>query len=928
MRKEDNQAGYFGCARVYWPVLPLPLCQLHHLQPEVSAFPQRDGEAVSGMPDHVQSCDLYLSTCINITKKAQSLVADFTRWRCASYGSPSGSAVMVAMRWMAISSQTPPHSSIVSLLILIFLEHLSTLTCQSLNFCDSYCFCKESSLSCRRMDTLTEIPQLFPQERMANITEIFIDHQPRLKSLTNASFVHYNNLQKLTLENTGLQSISSGAFSRNRGLKQVHLRANQIETLPRDIFGHLALLELIVPENPLACLCPNKWLQTLINQSSPLLANTARNLQCLVDRETQETTSLADADIPNCDIPLITVTPRLIRVNESSNVSVSCSASGNPTPKVYWKTEEIFANISISATPTGRHVLRLFEVSARDNRWITCVAENMAGRSEMRARLIVEGPPRIWMGQATRRFHTTVEYNVTGQPLPEMKWYRNGVELVLSSTVKVQTAITHELATVSGQLSLDGALLPSLSGTYTLVAENAYGSANSSCVINYKAPGPHILKAGSRVLLSDSHPAFFPSRLLATTPSSVDSDLAPSHVGAIVGAAIVVLLLSAALLFLFVKRYRHKQQLNRSPHSMEFSKMMRQTERESANSNQPLLGTATASGAASLRSMIENPAYFVRTSTGSSNGQIRHIPRHLLVFQRELGEGAFGRIYLAKYFDSQETSRMVAIKTLKERVKQDTVVDFEREAEILASFQHENIVEFYGVCLDGDKERMMVLEYMEEGDLNNYLRAHGPDASILLPRDSVVANYLSLNDLFHIAVQVANGMQYLASQHFVHRDIAARNCLVGDNLTVKIGDFGMSRDVYSTDYYQIGEQALLPVRWMPPESVVYRRFTVESDIWSFGVLLWEIFTYGKQPWYALTNHEVITQVKEARLLERPPVCPLTIYKTVMLACWKRNPQDRIPMKASHQILSHYLNQLKNGTVVEDDLSYIKVTQAE
>ena len=260
---------------------------------------------------------------------------------------------------------------------------------------------------------------------------------------------------------------------------------------------------------------------------------------------------------------------------------------------------------------------------------------------------------------------------------------------------------------------------------------------------DYKAPGPHILKAGSRGLLSDSHPAFFPSRLIATTPSSLNGNLAPSHVGIIVGGVVVMLVLSAALLFIFVKRYRQKQQMNRSPLSIELSKLMRQSDRQSGNSGQPLLGPGGTSGGV-LRTMIENPSYFVRPLTGSTNGQIRHIPRHLLVFQKELGEGAFGRIYLAKYFDSQvtlicsgffmhhmfivvvvfpqETSRMVAIKTLKERVKQDTVADFEREAELLTNFQHENIVGFYGVCVDGDKERMMVLEYMEEGDLNNYLR--------------------------------------------------------------------------------------------------------------------------------------------------------------------------------------------------------------
>jgi hypothetical protein len=203
--------------------------------------------------------------------------------------------------------------------------------------------------------------------------------------------------------------------------------------------------------------------------------------------------------------------------------------------------------------------------------------------------------------------------------------------------------------------------------------------------------------------------------------------LSSTHVGVTAGSVLVVLILFSALIFILFKRYRRKKLQSSSqqhPLSVEFSKLLCNG---GGSSGQPLLSSGSSLGTGGvLRSMIENPSYFVRpltSSTGSSgSSHMRHIPRHLLVFQKELGEGTFGRVYLAKYFDTQETSKMVAIKTLKDRVKQDTIADFEREAELLTTFQHENIIKFFGVCIDGDRERMIVLEYMEEGDLNNYLR--------------------------------------------------------------------------------------------------------------------------------------------------------------------------------------------------------------
>lgn len=301
--------------------------------------------------------------------------------------------------------------------------------------------------------------------------------------------------------------------------------------------------------------------------------------------------------------------------------------------------------------------------------------------------------------------------------------------------------------------------------------------------------------------------------------------------------------------------------------------------------------------------VVENPQYFRHGhNCNKPTTMVQHIKRRDIILKRELGEGAFGKVFLAECYSLSPTKdkMLVAVKTLKDP-NLSARKDFQREAELLTNLQHDHIVKFYGVCVDGDP-LIMVFEYMKHGDLNKFLRAHGPDAMILVDGQPLQSNgELGLSQMLHIATQIASGMVYLASQHFVHRDLATRNCLVGNGLLVKIGDFGMSRDIYSSDYYRVGGHTMLPIRWMPPESIMYRKFSTESDVWSFGVILWEIFTYGKQPWFQLGNNEVIECITQGRVLERPRICPKEVYD-IMLGCWQREPQQRLNIKDIQKVL--------------------------
>ena len=283
----------------------------------------------------------------------------------------------------------------------------------------------------------------------------------------------------------------------------------------------------------------------------------------------------------------------------------------------------------------------------------------------------------------------------------------------------------------------------------------------------------------------------------------------------------------------------------------------------------------------------------------------REFPLQSIRFMQELGEGAFGKVFQGELMGLiGPGNTLVAIKTLKPGANQKTRNDFQREADLMTDLRHPNIVCLIGVSFQEDPQ-CMIFEHMAHGDLHEFLITHSPnidsDASEPCMEDT---NVLSPTDMSFIAIQIAAGMEYLSGHHYVHRDLAARNCLVGENLTVKISDFGLSRDIYAADYYRVQSKSLLPVRWMPPESILYGKFTTESDVWSFGVVLWEIYSYGLQPYYGYSNQEVIEMIRSRQLLPCPEDCPSRMY-AFMVECWHEVPNRRPTFAEIHNRLRHW-----------------------
>ncbi|KAM3874319.1 muscle, skeletal receptor tyrosine-protein kinase [Diretmus argenteus] len=288
-------------------------------------------------------------------------------------------------------------------------------------------------------------------------------------------------------------------------------------------------------------------------------------------------------------------------------------------------------------------------------------------------------------------------------------------------------------------------------------------------------------------------------------------------------------------------------------------------------------------------------------------------PRNNIQYVRDIGEGAFGRVFQARApgLLPMESFTMVAVKMLKEEASTDMQNDFQREAALMAEFDHPNIVRLLGVCAVG-KPMCLMFEYMAHGDLNEFLRRRSPTQSVhtlslaslsgrSFSSELEAGGPLSCADQLSISKQVAAGMAYLSERKFVHRDLATRNCLVGEEMVVKIADFGLSRNIYSADYYKANENDAIPIRWMPPESIFYNRYTSESDVWAYGVVLWEIFSHGMQPYYGMGHEEVIYYVRDGHILACPENCPLELYNLMRL-CWSTHPSDRPSFSSIHRIL--------------------------
>lgn len=451
-------------------------------------------------------------------------------------------------------------------------------TVSRMNFCKA-CWCnKVDSIDCSVPNHITSIPILKLEEVRRGITEIHIENQSNFTSLSQDSLKRYPNVEKLTITHSGIHIVPTDAFVMNRNLKEINLRNNKIQVLPWKVFDGLIILELSLEGNPLACNCSHKWIQRQQQRGEDSILGPERDrITCLSDNKTL---LFSEVDIPDCDVASVTVWPEEVTINETDSVELSCKAIGTPKPMVFWNTTALKSNFSTWETESLRTIqiepivnctdcdsvktvtevtvtLRLEDSHGADNGYISCVAENVAGKSKNTSLLHINSSPQIISLILSRKFYWCVQYRVTGYPTRERLWYFNNQPLNLTDNKDLQDSplpepvpkgSVHYLWYDEGCLQIKRETSV-YEGIYTLVVQNEMGIANRSIEVSLhkdKLPKPVPGKVGL-----PPAPPIYP-----VTPNGEDPDGKNKSLGVIAGAVFACLGIICMITFagLFLKR--------------------------------------------------------------------------------------------------------------------------------------------------------------------------------------------------------------------------------------------------------------------------------------------------------------------------------------------------------------------------------------
>uniref|UniRef100_A0A665W7I5 Fibroblast growth factor receptor n=1 Tax=Echeneis naucrates TaxID=173247 RepID=A0A665W7I5_ECHNA len=612
---------------------------------------------------------------------------------------------------------------------------------------------------------------------------------------------------------------------------------------------------------------------------------------------------------------------KLHAVPASKTVKFRCQASGNPPPTLKWfkNGKEFKRDHRIGGFKVRDHVWTIImeSVVPSDKGNYTCVVENQYGSINHTYQLdVVERSPHRPILQAGLPANRTVavgsdvefECKVFSDPQPHIQWLKH-IE-VNGSGVGPDGLPFVRVLKHSGVNSSDAQVLTLYnvteeeSGEYICKVSNYIGEANQSAwltVTRYEPTG-----------ISSSVFPEFPSFLFQLHHTYLEVVIY------CVGFFFITVMIAIAII-VKIRASSKKSDFNSQMAVHKLAKSI------------PLRRQVSVDSSSSINSgvMLVRPSRLSSSGSPMLSGVSEYelpqdprweLSRGRLVLGKPLGEGCFGQVVMGEALglDKEKPNRVtkVAVKMLKSDATEKDLSDLISEMEMMKIIgKHKNIINLLGACTQ-DGPLYVIVEYASKGNLREYLRARRPPGmEYCYNPDQVPVENMSIKDLVSCAYQVARGMEYLASKKCIHRDLAARNVLVTEDNVMKIADFGLARDIHHIDYYKKTTNGRLPVKWMAPEALFDRIYTHQSDVWSFGVLLWEIFTLGGSPYPGVPVEELFKLLKEGHRMDKPSTCTHELYM-MMRDCWHAVPSQRPTFKQLVEDLDRCLAMTSNQEYLE------------
>ncbi|XP_067042722.1 fibroblast growth factor receptor 4-like isoform X2 [Acropora muricata] len=593
--------------------------------------------------------------------------------------------------------------------------------------------------------------------------------------------------------------------------------------------------------------------------------------------------------------PIFTIDlPNEIRTIRGNKDTLTCQASGTPPPVITWfKNGRPLISSSVKGTKASS-TLTFHPVSLSDQGNYWCEARNFLGSkktstvavSVLMKPVFIIHPKNVSV--SLNDGNITLECAAEGSPKPVIIWLQNNSTMfsetsnTQNGTMSFLTIIIHKSMKIQN---------------YRCIANNSLGNAFSQeATVSFleEEKATDQIEAYAKAVRSHSRSFLWPTVSIAVA---------------------VFLLLLVILAFFKHKQWkkssylltneivRHRELIQlKMINEMDLITQLRLNQSSISSTNSSQEGTVTTSDE---QETIDNEQYLQIMDTNNRNWEI---PRHrIIITQEKLGGGQFGVVKKGIYSRSDGHKLPVAVKQLKENANQQERMSLIFELETLIHVgRHPNIVSLVGACTF-EEPICVVIEFVSGGSLDKVLKAsHVPNQNAYTAYTNVWSR-LTERELLSIALDVANGMKHLESRQCVHRDLASRNVLIGNGLVAKVADFGMARDVSTDGHYIKATEGRIPWLWMSMEALKGVS-TIKGDVWSFGVVLWEIVTLGELPYRGVRGLlELHDLLQDGVRLERPRHCSQELYD-IMLSCWEKCPDDRPTFEELFQILQEILNK--------------------